>query len=140
MRNRIPALFFLLVLAGLSGCDGSSTDPIETPLIFEGEVAFQGTEFHTFTVINSGLLRIELPRLREKVVEGMEPLGLDLTIGLGLGRPVEDECATRYSVRAREGDTLLLSLSGAEFCVSIFDPGTLLADQVAEYTISVSAD
>lgn len=138
MRNRLAALL-LVALVVLTGCDGSSTDPIEAPLFFEGELAFLGSEFHNFTVVSTGTIRIEVVRLQEKVPEGAEPQGLGLSIGLGLGRPAEGRCATRYSVLASEGDLVVLGLTGAEFCILVFDTGSLLPDQIAEYTVSVSA-
>lgn len=138
MRRQLAALL-LVALGAVAGCDGSSTDPIEAPLFFEGELVFLGSQFHNFTVVSTGTIRIEMVRLQEKVAEGAEPLGLDLSVGLGLGRPAEGQCATRYSVRAGEGDLVVLGLTGAEFCVLVFDTGTLLPDQVAEYTVSVSA-
>lgn len=137
MKRRLSALLFA-ALGVLSSCDGSSTDPIEVPLVFVGEVAFQSTEFHAFTVVSTGTIRIELVRLQEKVAEGAEPLGLDLAVGLGVGRPSGEQCSTTFSVLATEGDLVVLGLPGAEFCVSVFDNGSFLPGQVAEYTVSVS--
>ena len=141
MRRFFPTLFvFVLTAFGfLAGCSGSSTEPIAVPLVFEGEVAFQGSEFHNFTVVSTGTVRVELVRLQEKVADGAEPLGLSLSIGLGLGRPAADQCATRYSLQASEGELAVFGLTGAEFCVLLFDAGSLLPDQVVEYTVSVSS-
>ena len=66
-------------------------------------------------------------------------LGIDLAVGLGLGRPVGELCSTRYSVLAREGDLAVFGLPGADFCVQVFDSGTLFGEVVVEYTVSVSA-
>jgi hypothetical protein len=41
-------------------------------------------------------------------------------------------------VLVREGDVAVLSLSGADFCVRVFDSGTLFLDQAVEYRVSVS--
>lgn len=138
MRLRSP-IAALAAWALLAGCSGSSTAPIEAPQAFQGELAFEGSEFHNFTVVSDGTLRIELTRLQEKVAEGAEPLGVPLTIGLGLGRPAGEQCSTRYSVRATEGDILVVGLTGAEFCVLVFDAGLFFPDLVAEYTVSVTA-
>ncbi len=139
MRRRPSKLLVIPIVAlgFLAGC-GSSTDPIDAPQIFEGELTFEGTEFHTLTVLNSGLLRVEIPRLQEKVAPDAEPLGLALTVGLGVGRPAEGLCATRYSVRVTEGAVVVLSLSNDDFCLSVFDVGLLLPDLIAEYTLSVT--
>ncbi|MCP4202792.1 MAG: hypothetical protein GY769_12770 [bacterium] len=137
MTRPLPALL-LLALGALVGC-GSSTEPLETPLVFEGELAFQGSEFHNFTVVAEGTIRIEVVRLQQKAVEGEGPVGFDLPVGVGLGRPAEDQCQARTSDRANEGDLLVFGLPGAEFCVLVFDVGTLLPDQVVEYALSVSA-
>lgn len=137
--RRLSSAFLVTALGFLAACDGGTTDPVASPLVFEGELAAQGSESHTFTVLSGGLLQIDVPRLQEKVGEGEEPLGLFVTVGLGVGRPLEGQCSTRYSVRANEGDRLVFSLSGAEFCISIFDIGVLLTDQVIEYTVSVSS-
>ena len=141
MRRFFPALFVLTLTAFgfMAGCSGSSTEPIEVPLVFEGEIAFQGRKFHNFTVVSTGTVRIELVRLQEKVADGAEPLGLNLSIGLGLGRPTADQCPTRYSVQASEGELAVFELSGAEFCVLLFDAGSLLPGQVVEYTVLVSS-
>ncbi len=141
MKRRFPALLMLpmVALGLLVGCGGSSTEPIETPLFFEGELASGGSAFHNFTVVSTGTVRIVVVRLQEKVAEGAEPLGLNLSIGLGLGRPLADVCATRYSVQASEGALAVFGLTGAEFCVRLFDNGSLLPGQIIEYTVSVSA-
>lgn len=140
MRHPLPAVLLALLaaLGLLAGC-GSSTDPIDAPIFFEGEVAFQGRNSHEFMIENDGTIRVEMVRLQEKVVEGQEPFGLDLSIGLGIGRPVADDCATRYSVRLGEGGLVLLGLTPADFCIAVFDGGTLFEGLVAEYTVSVSA-
>ena len=141
MRWRLSRLLVIPALAlGLASCGGSSTDPIDAPQIFEGELAFMGTAFHTLTVANSGFLRVEIPRLQEKVAPDAQPLGLDLTLGLGVGRPAEDQCATRYSVRVTEGAVVVLSLSNDDFCLSLFDVGFLTPDLIVEYTVSVTPE
>ena len=141
MRRSLPGLLasILVVVGFLAGCGSSSTEPLDGPLFFVGEIAAQGSEFHTFTVVSRGIIRVQVVRLAEKVAEGTEPLGFALTVGLALGRPIDGECVARYSVRATEGTLEVFELNGAEFCLRVFDSGLLLADQVAEYTVSVSA-
>lgn len=134
----VPVVLALTVFLALAGCTSSSTEPIAMPLFFEGEVISLGSSIHNFTVVSEGLLRFEVIRLQEKVAEGEPPSERELSIGLGVGRPANGACATRYSVLVREGDVAVLSLAGAEFCVRMFDSGTLLLDQVAEYELSVS--
>lgn len=140
MRRFSPILSAssLMACLVLAGCNSSSTEPIAAPLFFEGQVAFMGSSVHNFTVVSEGLLRFEMIRLQEVVAEGEEPSGLDVAIGLGIGRPANGACATRYSVLVREGDVAVLSLAGAEFCVRVFDSGTLFPDQAVEYRVSVS--
>lgn len=141
MARSLPALGALgfLALSTLLGCNSSSTDPIDAPLFFEGEVVAGGGQAHNFTVQNDGTLRIEMIRLQEKVEEGAMPLGLDLRIGLGVGRPSGGECLTRYSVLIEEGGLVVLGLPGADFCLRVFDSGTLLQGVTVEYTLSVRA-
>ena len=127
----------LMALGTLVGC-GSSTEPIESPLSFSGEVGFQGSQSHDFTVVSTGTIRVDMVRLQGRFIDGGAPLGLDLTIGLGIGRPSGTECATRYSVPVQQGGSVVLGLTGADFCVLVFDGGTLIEGVVAEYTVSVS--
>lgn len=138
--SRLRWMFVALALATLGlgvGC-GSSTDPIESPLFFSGEIGFQGSEFHNFMVVKTGTVRVEMTRLQQKVAEGEEPLGVDLTIGMGVGRPAGDQCSTRSSLPVQEGGVIVLGLSSAEYCVRVFDGGTLFDGFIAEYTVSVS--
>lgn len=140
MSRSFPALLAggLLLLSALAGCNGSSTDPVDAPLFFTGEVSFGGGSTHNFVVVSEGLLRFEMIRLQRKVAEGEPPAEGGLSIGLGVGRPANDACSTRYSVLIQEGGVAVLSLPDGDFCVRIFDSGTLFLDQVAEYELSVS--
>lgn len=140
MTRSLPALLAcaLLLSSAVAGCNGSSTDPIDAPLFFAGEVAFMGSSKHDFAVASEGLLRFEMIRLQRKVAEGEPPAETGLSMGLGVGRPANDECISRYSVLIQEGGVAVLSLAEGNFCFRVFDTGTLFVDQVAEYQMSVS--
>ena len=128
----------MAVVGLLSGCDVSSTAPLAEPVFFDGEIAAGGRNSHTFTLVSTGTIRIQMLKLQEKPIEGIEPSGLDLAVGLGLGRPTGDVCATRYSVLVDEGDIAVFGLEGADFCIQVFDNGTIFGDVIAEYTVSIS--
>ena len=119
------------------GC-GSSTSPLMDPITFEGEIAVAGRQIHPLVLTASGTIRIEFTRLEEKPVEGVEPTDTNWVLGVGVGRPIGEECSTRYSIRASVGQLLVVGLDEGEYCLLVFDAGFVPADTVIEYTVMVS--
>ena len=128
-----------LIVAGLvaAGCS-SPTQPLADPIAFSGQLAFEGEQVHSLTLESAGVVQIRVAELRAQLVDVTDSVPV-LTIGLGLGRPTEDGCATSFTGAASEGSVFPFGLAGdQEFCVRLFDSGRLREDAVVAYTITVT--
>ena len=136
-RKLEPLLLTAAVLAIAGGC-GSSTAPIMEAVVFQGEIGADGRVTHSLTLTDSGTLHIEFTRIDERPMEGVEPADVDWALGIGVGRPVEAECNTTYSVSARAGELVVIGLNEADYCFAVFDTGFLPDETVLEYSLMVS--
>lgn len=138
--RRSPArnLLLLLVVASLGLACDSSTSPIQDPLVFESEIGADGRNIHPVVLSDSGTVHVQFTRLDEKPVEGVEPADTEWVLGVGVGRPAEDQCSPTYSVSARVGDLVVLGLNQADYCFLVFDTGFLPDETIIEYTLTIS--
>lgn len=128
-------LLVLVVLAlGAAGCSaignlfstspsGSTTDD------FAGSVAVGGNSFFTFTVTQGGSVSVTLTTL-----------GGSTPIGLGVGTPIGTTgCQltnTSQSTLAGSAPQLTVTEAAGNYCVEVFDPGTLTAP--ASFAVTVA--
>lgn len=135
-RYLVLSLAGSLVLGGavsIGGCS-SPTAPVSAPIVFQGEVVFEGAGFHILVLESAGTVQIELTSLTARLVAS----GSQLAIGLGLGRVSGDECSTTFNTTATEGNSFSFGLQeGQEYCVRVFDTGILPQDAVVAYTVTV---
>ena len=142
-RGRLRALAGVLALTFLSlaatACD-SSSGPVDDIFLLEGDLAYQGRESHNLLAMDDGIARIEVLDLQPKILDVTIPR--ILFIGLGLGRPnIDGECITSFTASAQRGSIFSIGLDeGIEYCVLLFDGGSLPEDAVIAYTVSVSPD
>lgn len=140
-RGRTPKRAVLrnafLVMCGVLalGCSGSSpTDPTQN-LVLEGDLEYQGRQFHPVTPGRDGVLRIEVAELTPLLVQVGDNTAPVLSVGVGLGRPVEEFCVVSASFALAVGGKLSFSLNDGEYCVQIFDTGTLPPDATIHYVV-----
>ena len=131
----LSSILFAACGALALGCSGSSpTDPVQN-LVLEGDLEFQGRQSHPVTPGSDGVLRIEVVELTPLLVQVGVLFDPTFTVGVGLGRPVEDACAVTASFSLRVGGKLSFSLEDGEYCVQIFDTGTLPPDATIHYIV-----
>ena len=135
MRSTTLAVVALLTL--VAGCS-SSTSPIMDTISFEGVLGRSGRLVHPLVLTDSGTIVLQFTLIEEIPVEGFEPLAFQWRLGLGIGRPAGDECATTFSVSLPVGETLVLGLNDAEYCVAVFEPTFLPEERLLQYTMTAS--
>jgi hypothetical protein len=111
----------------LAACDKDTpTTPADTPttttVTFASNLALQGASTRSFAVTRSGTVSLTLTSVGGSTT---------LRVGLGVGIPLGDGsgCVLSRSVEAVAGATaqLELSVDAGNYCVQIYDPGTLTA-------------
>lgn len=126
-----------LVSALLLACNDSG--PVDDVFLLEGRLEYQGSEVHSLVTMDEGIARFEILALTPRLLD--VTLGSSIAIGLGVGRPSGADCPTSFRTTARVGSVFSIGLEKeAEYCVEIFDPGTLPEDAQIDYTVSVSPD
>jgi len=136
--NRSLVALALLMLPLLLACGGSPTEIVDGPLVFEGVVADEGSVLHSLRVTRRGGVRIEFVSLvaEPPVEEGIIP-----SLGFALGQ-LDDAsglCLASYSTGVREGTRLAIGLEEREYCLRLFDNGTLDVDDTRAYSFTVTA-
>ncbi len=130
---RLCALALVAVL--VMACDDSG--PVDDVFLFEGQVTYQGSQTHSLVSRDEGIARFEVLALTPRLLD--VTFGANIVVGLGVGRPNGGECATSFRANARAGTSFSIGLEEeTEYCVRIFDPGTLPEDALIDYTVSVS--
>src|SRR5262249_14155640 len=126
------------VLAG-AACGGSDNSTpnfvMPTPTLvtesFTGAVAVGGTDFHTFSVANSGAISVTLTAAGPPAT---------IYVGLGVGTPSMATCTllTNGAVATPAGTTAQLSgtISAGSYCVSVFDIGNQTGDITYAVTVT----
>lgn len=136
MTRSLAALSILIVLA-LPGCDGSPTEIVGGPLVFEGTVIDNGSVTHIFDIRRRGGVRIEVTSLvaDPPLDEGSTP-----SLGLAVGEIDADSgiCLASYSISVSQGRRLAFGLEEREYCLRMFDNGTLAADGSRIYSVRIA--
>ena len=134
-------LILLALTLTVAACSGSnSTTAVTTPAsptvteTFPGTVLYQGVDFHTFNVAQSGTVNVTL------TAAGPPPT---IWMGLGLGTPSASACGlispststpTPASVTAQLSGTL----APGTYCVQVYDIGNLSPGGGVTYSVTVA--
>lgn len=123
-------------------CSGSTTDPEGGEQIFTGQVTYQNPDlsFHTFIMPDTSIIRVEIVELVGDVDGLGIPEGLTVTLGFGLGFPIEGSCTPTFQSTVVEGSTFSFQLTANEYCIVLVDPGTLLEGMVVDYVVTLKGD
>jgi hypothetical protein len=127
-----------LMLPFLVGCGGSPTEVVGGPLTFDGVVVDEGSVIHTLSVTRRGGVRIEFVSL---VADPPVEEGTIASLGFALGQPDDASglCLSSYSTGVREGTRLAIGLEEREYCMRLFDNGTLDVGDTRTYSFTVTA-
>jgi len=131
----------------LQGCDDKSTAtspsttdtsttttvaaPTETEL-FSGRVSVGGSAFYSFTVGVNGTVNVNLADV------GGAGVPSTVWLGVGLGTPSGEDCATSTTVNTAAGTAVQLTGTYAPgvYCVRVWDIGNLAA--VAAFNVTIA--
>jgi hypothetical protein len=134
MRRSLPLLALLLL--ALPGCGSTPSEVAGGPILFNGTLLKDGDVSYTFVVTKKGGARLEVTSLAaDPPLDGILP-----SIGLGLGQLGGDgNCVLTYSASAREGFRISFGLKAEEYCLRVFDNGTLDDGASRIYELRVTA-
>lgn len=133
-----PLALALLVFVLACSDDGPEFVGGDPDLFFSGTIiAEDNTESHGFDLTSSGTIQVQLEALSAVAGETGEPLEI-ASITVGLGRPNVDTCIASRSTSLAPGESFIVFLSPASFCVSVTRPLLVPVDAQIEYTVSVS--
>jgi len=123
-----PVVVLLASMLGTAGCGNDSPNsPTESPttatVTFSSNLAVKGASSRSFEVTRAGNVSVTLLSVGGSAT---------LSVGLGLGIPESDGsgCVLSRSVETVAGTTAQLDLAVdvGEYCVEIYDPGTLVGN------------
>ncbi|MEO8678443.1 MAG: hypothetical protein ABI665_05315 [Vicinamibacterales bacterium] len=99
---------------------------------FVGKVAGGGSSFYSFTVTQYGTVNITLTNVDGAFVPST------VTVGLGIGVPSGEGCATSTTVSTKAGATAQLTgtYDAGVYCAEVFDVGNLYAP--ANFAVTIS--
>ncbi|MDP1840445.1 MAG: hypothetical protein Q8L19_18225 [Reyranella sp.] len=148
-RFRRAAVLVLLLFAVVTGygCGETPTSPTTvetttttattdtTPVLTEDwmdTLAVGGERFYSFTVTQTGTVNVSLTSVSGPFVPAT------VTVGLGLGTPVAETCATTLNIStpAGTGPHLSGTYSPGVYCVKVWDVGNLFSP--ARFSITVA--
>ena len=134
MTRRLTLLVTVAALA-LSGCDTSPTEIADGPLVLEGSIAAEGSNLHSLRVTKAGGVRVEVDSLvADPLLDGI----LLPSLGFGLGDPDDaGGCRLTFTTTVNENSRLSFGLSESEYCIRIFDNGSIGEDALRIYSITV---
>lgn len=133
--NRSLVLLALLVTLALPGCDSSPTEIVGGPLVFEGTIGADAEAVFIFELTSSGGVRVEATSL---IAEPPLDEGFIASLGVGIG--VSDAaggCIVTVSAGLVEGQRLAFGLSEREYCLLVFDNGSIGEDASRIFSILV---
>jgi hypothetical protein len=140
--SRCVAMLLALTAAACNQSGTSATPAEPSPASpaavesFSGTLQPQGTNYHTFTVAQTGYVEVTLIGVVPQLVPGATP---PLTIGVGIGTPSgAGTCLLLYQVNAHAGTTAQIvgTATAGPDCLAIFDVGTI--NQPVNYTVTVA--
>jgi hypothetical protein len=141
MKSWIPVVLVTGLLLTVA-CSSSTTGPEGGEQIFTGQVAYQNPDlsFHTFIMPDTSIVRVDILELVASAGDLEIPEGFTVTLGFGLGLPVEGECRPTFQSTVIEGSQFGFQLVPNEYCLLLVDPGTLLDPMVVDYVVSLKGD
>jgi hypothetical protein len=106
-------------------------EPTTTEL-FAGRVEVNGSTFYSFSVVENGTVSVTLADV------GGAGVPSTVWLGLGLGTPSGEECATAATVNTAAGSAVHLTGTYAPgvYCVRVWDIGNLAA--VAAFNVTIA--
>ncbi len=128
-----------LCLLALTGCSGDSPSSPRQVLVLEGTLETDGRSAHPISLADEGAVVVDIADLRPILIQ--LPVGADsvnLTVGLGLGRPDGDECDLSSSFTLAELGRVSFGLAAGDYCLEVFDSGSLPDDALIGYALSVT--
>ena len=131
-------LALLLVVA----CSDSTTGPEGGDQIFTGQVLYQNpdVQFHPFVMPDTSVVRVEIVELVPILGDLEPPEGYTISVGFGLGLPVEGACRPTYQASVIEGSVFSFQLNPNEYCIVLVDAGALFEGMVVDYIVSLTPD
>jgi hypothetical protein len=141
MKSRLSILLVAILLVAIA-CSDSTTGPEGGEQIFTGQVVYQSPNptYHTFTMTDTSIVRIDIVELVASTDEGILPDELTPSLGFGLGFSVDEQCRYTYRSSVVEGSDFSFQLTPALYCISLVDPGTLTEGMVVDYAVSLKGD
>ena len=141
MKSSVATVLVIGLLLAL-GCSDSTTGPEGGEQIFTGTVAYQNPDptFHTFLMTDTSIARIDIVELAASAGELEIPEGYTVSLGFRLGFPVAGECRPTYQSSVIEGSDFSFQLTANEYCLALFDAGTLLEPIVVDYLVTLKGD
>ncbi|MEZ5420358.1 MAG: hypothetical protein R2708_23875 [Vicinamibacterales bacterium] len=138
------AVALLPLLALVAGCNKaetptSATTPTTTTIadpttseVFTGAVPVGGASFFSFTVAENGTVDVTLTEV------GGPSVPATVWMGLGLGTPSGEDCATTTAVNIQAAATPQLTgtYTPGIYCARVFDIGNLVAPAAFAVTIA----
>ncbi|MDP2322285.1 MAG: hypothetical protein Q8O42_23460 [Acidobacteriota bacterium] len=114
----------------------TTTATTETTPVFTEDwmdtLAVGGERFYSFTVTQTGTVNVSLTSVSGQFVPAT------VTVGLGLGTPVAETCATTLSIstQAGAGPHLTGTYNPGVYCVKVWDVGNLFAPALFAITVA----
>ena len=141
MKSWNSALLMLGLLLAIA-CSSSTTGPEGGEQIFSGQVAYQNPDlsFHTFMMSDTSIVRVDILELVVSAGDLEIPEDFTVTLGFGLGLPVEGRCRPTYQSTVIEGSQFSFQLTPNEYCILLIDVGSLLEPMVVDYVVSLKGD
>lgn len=141
MQWKHPAKLILALLLGVA-CSNSTTGPEGGDQIFTGQVLYQNpdVQFHTFVMPDTSIVRVEIVELVPILGDLEPPEGYTISVGFGLGLPIEGVCRPTYQASVIEGSVFSFQLNPNEYCIVLVDAGAVLPDMVVDYVVSLTPD
>ncbi|MGB5658468.1 MAG: hypothetical protein WBO54_03225, partial [Thermoanaerobaculia bacterium] len=138
MKLWIPAVLVIGPLLAIA-CSSSTTGPEGGEQFFIGQAAYQNPDvtFHMFIMTDTSIARVEILELVPMLGDLEPPEGFTVTLGFGLGLPVEGACRPTYQSTVIEGSQFSFQLTPNEYCIVLVDAGTLVEGMVVDYHVSL---
>ena len=118
-----------------SSTSTTTTTTVASPTtteLFAGRVAVGGSTFYSFSVAENGTVNVTLADV------GGFNVPSTVWLGVGIGTPSGEECATASTVNTAAGSTVQLTGTYAPgvYCVRVWDIGNLVA--VAAFNVTIA--
>lgn len=103
-----------------------------TTELFAGRVTVSGSAFYSFTVVENGTVNVDLADV------GGANVPSTVWLGLGIGTPNGEDCATSATISTAAGASAQLTGTYAPgvYCVRVWDIGNLVA--VAAFNVTIA--